>query len=130
MRLEYLRHQEIDYVTVRAAESAHESVAVSSVLQRERGEVEPGRPSLRLPDQGFDIFGREAEPEAAVQEGVRLLAGEAQIAGRISSSSSWARSAATGRTGSVLLASTSWNPGGAWSMNHRTLARAGTLESR
>ena len=68
-------------MTVRAAESAHERVAVGSVLQRERGEIEPGRPSLRLLHQSFDIFGREAEPEAAVQEGVRLLAGEPQVAG-------------------------------------------------
>ena len=81
MRLEYLRLQEIDHVTVRAAESAHQRVAVGSVLQRERGEIEPGRPSLRLHHQGFDIFGREVEPEAAVQEGVRLLAGESQVAG-------------------------------------------------
>ena len=81
MRLEYLRLQEIDHVTVRAAESAHQSVAVGSVLQRERGEIEPGRPSLRLLHQSFDIFGREAEPKAAVQEGVRLLAGESQVAG-------------------------------------------------
>ena len=81
VRLEHLGHQEIDHVAVRAAKSAHESVAVGSVPQRERREVEPGRPSLRLPQQTFDIFGREAEPEAAVQECVRLLGGEPQIAG-------------------------------------------------
>ena len=81
MRLEYLRLQEIDHVTVRAAESAHQRVPVGGVLQRQRGQIEPGRPSLRLVHQGFDISGRQAEPEAAVQEGVRLLAGEPQVAG-------------------------------------------------
>ena len=49
---------------------------------------------------------------------------------RSSSSSPWARRVATGSVGSVLLASTSWNPGGAWSMNQPTLARAGALDSR
>ena len=81
MRLEYLRHQEIDHVAVRAAESAHESVAVASVLQREPGEIEPRGPSFRFPCQGFDIFGREVQPEAAVQEGVRLRGGEPQVVG-------------------------------------------------
>ena len=80
MRLEYLRHQEIHHVTVRAAKSAHESVPVSSVPQRERSKIEPGRPSLRLPHQTFNILGREVEPKTAVQEGIRLPGGEPQIA--------------------------------------------------
>ena len=81
MRVEHFGDQEIDHVPVRAAESAHQSVPVGGVLQRQRRQIEPGRPSLRLPGQPFDIPGREAEPEAAVQEGVRLLGGEPQVIG-------------------------------------------------
>ena len=68
-------------MTVRAAKCAHELVAVGSGRQRERGEIEPSRPSLRLAHQSVDIFGWEVEPEAAVEEGVRLLGGESQIVG-------------------------------------------------
>ena len=79
---EQLREQVVEAVPpARAAKSGHESGAVGGVLQRQRGKGEPGRPSLRLPDQTLDILGREVEPETAVQEGIRLLGGESQIAG-------------------------------------------------
>ena len=81
MRLEYLRHQEIHNVTVRPAKCAHKSVAVGGRLQRECSEIEPSRPSFRLPQQAFDIFGCEIEPEASVQECVRFLVGKSQIGG-------------------------------------------------
>ena len=81
MRLQHFGHQEIDHVMVRGAEPAHEGVAVGSMLQRECREIQPGLPSLRPPREGLDIFGRQAEPEAAVQECVRLPGGEPQVAG-------------------------------------------------
>ena len=81
VRLEYLCHQVIHHVTVRAAKCAHERVAVGGGRQRKGGEIEPSRPSLRLGDQSVDIFGCEVEPEAAVEEGVRLLGGEPQVVG-------------------------------------------------
>ncbi len=81
MRLKYLRHQEIHNVAVRPAKCAHKSVAVGGGLQRERSEIEPRRPSFRLPQQALDIFGCEVEPEASVQECVRFLVSESQIGG-------------------------------------------------
>ena len=68
-------------MAARGAEPAHEGVAVGSTLQRQRREIKPGRPSASPLDQAIEVLGRQAQREAPVQEGARLLAGEPQIVG-------------------------------------------------
>ena len=68
-------------MTVRPAKGVYKSVAVGGRLERERCEIEPGRPSLRPQQQGVDVFGCEVEPETSVQESVGFVGGESQIGG-------------------------------------------------
>ena len=81
MRLEHLGLQEVDQMAARGAQVVHEGVAVGSPPQRQRRQVEPGRPALQPLDQTIHLLGHEAEREAPVQERVRLPGREPQIVG-------------------------------------------------
>ena len=64
-----------------AAEPAHERVPILDCLERERREVEPGRPALGSLDEIVDVLGLEPELETIVQEHVCLGRSEAEVLG-------------------------------------------------
>ena len=65
----------------RPVERRHQRVLVRLAGQRQRGQVDPGRPALGARDEQVDVGVVEAELEAAVEERPGLLGGEAQRVG-------------------------------------------------
>ena len=114
----------------RAVEGAHERGLVGVVDQRQRGEVDAGRPALGPRDEQLDVGLGEREPEPPVEELVASATVKRRSSARSSSSWPRARSAASGSAGSTRVESTSWTPAGRWSTNHVMLSRAPWLESR
>ena len=76
---EHLAREEVDDVRAGAVEGPHQPGLVRLARQRQRGQVDPGRPALGARDEQVDVGGGEAEPEAAVEELVRLGPREAQV---------------------------------------------------
>ena len=50
-------------------------------LHRERGELQARDPAFGPRLQGRDVVGREVQPHHLVEEGGRLIGGEAQVGG-------------------------------------------------
>src|SRR6185503_8073929 len=71
----------VDDVAVRAVESRHEPVGIGRVTQRERGQVDAGRPALGARVEDIQRLGSEPETELLVEEGSLLVLREAEIEG-------------------------------------------------
>ena len=78
VRGEHLAGEEVDHVRAGAVERTHQAGLVRAARERQRGEVDPGRPPLRAPDERLDVGGGQVEREPAVEELVRLGGREPQ----------------------------------------------------
>src|SRR5215207_11671020 len=78
---EDLAGEEVDDVCARAVERADERPPVRRAGERQRSEVDPGRPALRPGDEEVDVGRRQRELEPVVQELPRLAGREAQVVG-------------------------------------------------
>ena len=96
--LEHLVDEEVDDVAVPAAESAHQRAPVVGRLQRERREVDAGRPALRSLDEILDVGALEPELQTVVQEASASAGVKPRSAARSSSSAPCARSARQGES--------------------------------
>jgi len=78
---QHLTAEVVDDVAVVARERLDEAAGVGPVAQRQRGQVQGGRPALGALLQPGHVGGAQPQPEYLVEQRRRLLQAEAQLLG-------------------------------------------------